>query len=67
MIPNILFNTNAPKIHEAKSLSVRPPFMPTPSTIAIGADAAKRNAITALLMCKNDIALIIVFKLGSGF
>ena len=49
-IPRIPFNTNAPNIQEAISPSVRPPFMPTPRMMAIGAEAANRKAINALLI-----------------
>jgi len=46
--------------------SVKPPFKPTPNIIATGAEAAKRNAIIALLIWIRDISLQILFKVGKG-
>ena len=48
-MPSSPFSAMPPNIQEASSASVSPPVVPTAKTIAIGAEAANRKAMTALL------------------
>ena len=61
------FRTNEPNNQDAISDSVKPPFRPTPSIIATGAEAAKRNAIIALLIWIREISFQILFSVGRGY
>ncbi len=60
------FRANPPNIQDAISASVSPLEVPMAKTIAIGAEAANRNAITALLRLTTEKSEITFLKPGKG-
>ena len=57
---------NDPKIQDAISASDRPPLLPTPKMMAIGAEAANTKAITALAALSPEKSARILAMPGTG-